>query len=93
MNKRDEVTGVDDDPSALHRAWIDYFGITAAGSSVKTEVIAGFTTWMTMAYILFVNPSVLGAACPDRDGLTPRLPAGPDLHRAGGCGQHAGDGA
>ncbi len=36
------------------------FGITERGSSVRTEVIAGATTFMTMAYILFVNPVVLG---------------------------------
>lgn len=30
-------------------------------TSVKTEVIAGITTFMTMAYILAVNPSVLSA--------------------------------
>ena len=31
-------------------------------TSVKTEVIAGITTFMTMAYILAVNPNVLSAA-------------------------------
>ena len=39
-----------------------YFDIDARGSSVRTEVIGGVTTFMTMAYILFVNPSILGAA-------------------------------
>lgn len=34
-------------------------------TSVKTEVIAGITTFMTMAYILAVNPSVLSAASMD----------------------------
>src|SRR5512137_1740008 len=37
-----------------------FFAITERGSSVRTEVIAGATTFMTMAYILFVNPVVLG---------------------------------
>lgn len=73
MNKRDEMTGVDDDPSAPASGLDRYFGITASGSTVKTEVIAGFTTWMTMAYILFVNPAVLGAL-PDRNGLTLAFP-------------------
>ena len=41
--------------SALRR-----FRITERGSTLRTEVIAGVTTFMTMAYILFVNPSVLG---------------------------------
>lgn len=36
------------------------FRITERGSSVRTEVVAGVTTFMTMAYILFVNPSILG---------------------------------
>lgn len=32
-----------------------FFGIKAAGSTVKTEIIAGVTTFMTMCYILMVN--------------------------------------
>jgi AGZA family xanthine/uracil permease-like MFS transporter len=38
-----------------------FFGIAQSGSTIRTEVVAGLTTFMTMAYILFVNPSVLGA--------------------------------
>src|ERR671918_1755424 len=45
-----------------------YFGITQRGSTIRTEVIAGLTTFMTMAYILFLNPSILFA--PDRNGTT-----------------------
>ena len=40
----------------------NYFGIDAAGTSIKTEVLAGFTTFLTMAYIAFVNPGILEAA-------------------------------
>ncbi len=36
-----------------------FFGYTAAGSSLRTEVTAGLTTFFAMAYILFVNPSIL----------------------------------
>ncbi len=36
-----------------------YFGYTAAGSSLRTEIMAGLTTFFAMAYILFVNPSIL----------------------------------
>ena len=36
-----------------------FFGITAAGSSIKTEIMAGLTTFFAMAYILFVNPNIL----------------------------------
>jgi adenine/guanine/hypoxanthine permease len=38
-----------------------YFKTAERGSNFRTEVVAGFTTWMTMAYILFVNPTILGA--------------------------------
>ncbi len=39
-----------------------YFGYTAAGSSLATEVMAGLTTFFAMAYILFVNPNILSAS-------------------------------
>ncbi|RZQ56637.1 NCS2 family permease [Pseudidiomarina tainanensis] len=38
------------------------FQIKAQGSTVKREVIAGITTFLTMAYIIFVNPSMLSQA-------------------------------
>ena len=38
------------------------FGLTAHGTSVRTEVLAGFTTFITMAYIVVVNPLILGDA-------------------------------
>src|SRR5688500_1090107 len=38
------------------------FRLSAAGTTVKTEVIAGTTTFLTMAYIIFVQPTVLAAA-------------------------------
>ena len=38
------------------------FNIRSHGSTVQTELRAGLTTYLTMAYILFVNPSVLGHA-------------------------------
>ncbi|MDB8987010.1 NCS2 family permease, partial [Parabacteroides merdae] len=38
-------------------------------TNVKTEVIAGMTTFMTMAYILVVNPSILGDAGMDKDAV------------------------
>lgn len=36
-----------------------FFGYTAKGSSLRTEITAGLTTFFAMAYILFVNPSIL----------------------------------
>jgi adenine/guanine/hypoxanthine permease len=37
-----------------------FFRISERGSTVRTELIAGLATWLTMAYILFVNPQILG---------------------------------
>ncbi len=45
------------------------FALSVRGTDVKTEVVAGVTTFMTMAYILLVNPSVLGAAGMDRNAV------------------------
>lgn len=42
-----------------------YFGIKAAKSSVRTEILAGITTFFTMAYIIFVNPDILSATTSD----------------------------
>jgi len=38
------------------------FGLDAHGTSVRTEILAGFTTFITMAYIVVVNPLILGDA-------------------------------
>ena len=46
-----------------------YFKISERGSTVRTEIIAGLATWLTMAYILFVNPAILGSI-PDHAGTT-----------------------
>ncbi|MCQ2569428.1 MAG: NCS2 family permease [Limosilactobacillus sp.] len=39
-----------------------YFEFTTLKTSWRQEILGGFTTFISMAYILFVNPSVLGAA-------------------------------
>ena len=39
-----------------------YFKLKESGTDVRTELLAGFTTFLTMAYIIFVNPSILGDA-------------------------------
>ena len=36
-----------------------FFEMKAKGTNVRTELIAGFTTFFTMAYIMFVNPTIL----------------------------------
>ena len=46
-----------------------FFKLKEHGTNVGTEVVAGFTTFFTMAYIIFVNPSILEAAGMSRDGV------------------------
>jgi len=43
-----------------------FFKLKEKGTSYKTEIIAGITTFFTMVYIVFVNPSVLGDAGMDK---------------------------
>jgi len=45
------------------------FHLTENGTDIRTEIIAGFTTFMTMAYILAVNPFILGNTGMDRDAV------------------------
>jgi AGZA family xanthine/uracil permease-like MFS transporter len=46
-----------------------YFKLTENGTNVRTELIAGLTTFLTMAYIAFVNPSILAAAGMDQGAV------------------------
>ena len=46
-----------------------FFKLKENGTDVKTEVLAGITTFMTMAYILAVNPSILAAAGMDQGAV------------------------
>ena len=45
-----------------------YFHITERGSTVRTEIVAGLATFLTMSYILFVNPSII-AGVKDHTGV------------------------
>ncbi len=46
-----------------------FFKLKEHGTNVKTEILAGITTFMTMAYILAVNPSILSATGMDPGGI------------------------
>ena len=46
-----------------------FFGISAQGSTVRTELVAGVTTFLTMAYIMFLNPTILGDAGMDKGAV------------------------
>ena len=46
-----------------------FFGLRAKGTSVRVELLAGLTTFLTMAYIIFVNPDILSTTGMDRDAV------------------------
>lgn len=46
-----------------------YFGINGSNTTIRTEVMAGITTFLTMAYIIFVNPNVLAEAGMDKGAV------------------------
>ena len=46
-----------------------FFKITERGSSVRTEIVGGVTTFFAMAYIIFVNPGMLSATGMDFNGV------------------------
>lgn len=51
------------DPEGRPNGFLDrFFHLTEMGTNVRTEIVAGITTFITMAYILFVNPNILAAA-------------------------------
>ena len=45
------------------------FRLKENGTTMKTEVIAGITTFMTMAYILAVNPTILSVSGMDKNAV------------------------
>jgi AGZA family xanthine/uracil permease-like MFS transporter len=47
----------------------DYFGIRRRGTSVRMEIVAGVTTFLTMAYIIFAQPNILGPTGMDKDAI------------------------
>ncbi|HSC52033.1 MAG TPA: NCS2 family permease [Phnomibacter sp.] len=47
----------------------DIFKLSQNNTTVKTEIIAGITTFMTMAYILFLNPNILSATGMDKNAI------------------------
>jgi len=45
------------------------FDLEANGATVRTELIAGLTTYLTMVYIAFVNPAILAATGMDKGAV------------------------
>lgn len=47
----------------------NFFQLKKYGTNVRTEIIAGVTTFFTMAYIIFVNPQILANTGMDKNGV------------------------
>jgi len=47
----------------------EYFKLDQRHTSLRTEILAGVTTFLTMAYIIFVNPAILSTAGMDKQAL------------------------
>ena len=66
MNRTEQVlepAGAAAVAPAAAGGWIERtFHLREHGTTVRTELVAGLTTFLTMAYIIFVNPSILGDA-------------------------------
>src|ERR1700736_3234801 len=61
---------IDAPEPASERSLVDrYFGLTESGTNIRTELIAGITTFLTMVYIVFVNPQILGNAGMDKGAV------------------------
>ena len=54
----------------MSTSWTErLFKLEEHGTNVRTELIAGLTTFLTMAYIIFVNPAILGDAGMPKDSV------------------------
>ncbi|WP_411676409.1 NCS2 family permease [Caproicibacter sp.] len=58
----------DSTTSAIHPKG-DFFNLKGNHTDIRTEIIAGLTTFFTMAYIIFVNPAILGDAKMDKGAV------------------------
>ena len=57
--------------STMLNSYLDrWFQLSQRGTTVKTEIVAGLTTFLTAAYIIFVHPAMLADAGMDRGALT-----------------------
>jgi len=59
------ASGAPSAPSVLDRV----FDLSKSGSSARTELVAGLTTFLTMVFIVFVNPQILGNAGMDKGAV------------------------
>ncbi|MDM0074667.1 NCS2 family permease [Variovorax sp. J2P1-59] len=73
MNRTEQVLDIQEhgaptQPAA--RGWAErVFKLREHNTTIRTELVAGLTTFLTMAYIIFVNPSILGDAGMPKDAV------------------------
>jgi AGZA family xanthine/uracil permease-like MFS transporter len=68
MVKREKRATRDSD-SQIVTSLDRFFGLSEQGTDVRTEFIAGVTTFLTMVYIVFVNPIILGKTGMDQGAV------------------------
>jgi AGZA family xanthine/uracil permease-like MFS transporter len=56
------MPSVESSPSGFAHSLDRFFGLSRHGVTIRSEIAAGVTTFLTMAYIIFVNPSILHEA-------------------------------
>ena len=70
MVKREKRVPVTRTAESQFAVMVDrYFGLSQQGTDIRTEFIAGLTTFLTMVYIVFVNPIILGKAGMDQGAV------------------------
>lgn len=56
-------------PTGIEAMLDNYFGLKKSGTDIRTEALAGLTTFLTMVYIIFVNPQILAKAGMDQGAV------------------------
>jgi AGZA family xanthine/uracil permease-like MFS transporter len=69
MSKPIEIASPDSTAETRVSLLDKFFKLKENGTTVRTELLAGLTTFLTMAYIIFVNPSILGDAGMPKDSV------------------------
>lgn len=77
MNRTEQVLGMNEHGDTTivttqgpATGWTErLFKLREHNTTVRTEIVAGLTTFLTMAYIIFVNPSILGDAGMPKDAV------------------------
>ena len=66
---------IENTAETLKMNWLEkVFHLTEKKTSVKTEFLAGVTTFFALAYIIFINPNILAdAGIPKEAAIAPHL--------------------